>query len=289
VLRPFRIHEPATADEASRLLAEHGPEAAAYAGGTELLLLMKADLVRVGHLVNLKTIPGLNGIAREDGTLVIGSLVTHRQLERSDLLRQHLPVLAELEAGIANVRVRAAGTLGGNLCFAEPHSDPATFLLAWGAELVLTSAAGRREVAVGDFFVDALETVRRPHEILTEVRVPLLPPTVRCSYQRFRLHERPTATLAARLDVRDGTIGDARLSIGSVSPVPVRAPAAEAILHGQRPGEEAFAAAAAEAAGAVDPVDDMYGSVEYKRHLVGVLTRRALATAAGETAGDPGP
>jgi len=286
MLREFQIHQPDTVEAASTLLAEYGLEAAPYAGGTELLLIMKEGLVQYRHLVDLKTIPGLNDLGLEGEALVIGPLATHRQLERSTLLRQHLPVLAELEAGIANARVRAAGTLGGNLCFAEPHSDPATFLMAWGASLVLGSAAGRRELPVEDFFLDVLQTAREPEEILTAVRLPLRPTTVRCSYQRFRLHERPTATVAAVLELQDGVIASARLALGGVSPVPRRASEAEAVLRDQPPNEEVFAAAAAEAGRAADPVSDIYGSAEYKRHLVAVLTRRALEAAVDHPAGE---
>jgi carbon-monoxide dehydrogenase medium subunit len=280
MLRPFHIHQPQTVEAASHLLREHGSEAAAYAGGTELLLVMKEGLARFRHLVDLKTIPGLNQIELQENTLVIGALTTHRQLERSAVVREHVPALAELEGGLANTRVRAAGTLGGNLCFAEPHSDPATFLLAWGASLVLTSAGGQREVPIEDFFQDVLQTAREPDEILTAVRLPLKSGAVRGSHQRFRLQERPTATVAAVLELHDGVIADARLALGGVSPVPRRASEAEAALRGQRPGEAAFQSAAQAAGRAADAVDDLYGSAEYKRHLVSVLAGRALADAA---------
>jgi len=280
MLRPFQMHQPETVEAASRLLHEYGPEATAYAGGTELLLMMKEGLVQFRHLVDLKTIPGLNRIELQEETLVIGPLTTHRQLERSAVLKAHVPALAELEGGIANARVRAAGTLGGNLCFAEPHSDPATFLLAWGASLALTSAAGQREVPIEDFFLDVLQTAREPDEILTAVRVPVQRSTVRGSHQRFRLQERPSATVAAVLELQEGVIADARLALGGVSPVPRRVPEAEAALRGQTPGEAAFESAAQAAGRAADAIDDLYGSAEYKRHLASVLARRALRAAA---------
>lgn len=286
MLGEFQIHQPETAQGASSLLAEYGPDATPYAGGTELLLIMKEGLVQFRHLVDVKTIPGMDAIGLEGEALVIGAMATHRQLERSAVLKQHLAALAELEAGVANARVRAAGTLGGNLCFAEPHSDPATFLMAWGARLTLTSAAGQRELPIEDFYLDVLQTAREPEEILTAVRLPLRPASVRCGYQRFRLHERPTATVAAVLDVQEGSIIEARLAIGGVSPVPRRASEAEAALRGQQPGQEAFAAAADEARRAADPVDDLYGSADYKRHLVGVLTHRALEAAMDRAAGE---
>lgn len=276
MLREFRIHEPQTVEEASGLLSEHGFEAAVYAGGTELLLLMKEGLVHYPHLVNIKTVPGLDELSTNGDVLTVGPLVTHRTLERSDLLKEHVPLLAKVESTVANIRVRAAGTLGGNLCFAEPHSDPATFLTAWGATLELTSAGGRRQVPIDEFFVDVLQTARQPDEILTAVRLPLASHEVLGAYEKFATHERPTATIAAVLFMDDGIIEDARIAVGSVGPVPIRVPKAEEALEGEKPGDAVFAAAAEEAYQAADPVDDIYGSADYKRHLARVLTRRAL-------------
>ncbi|MFI5266762.1 MAG: FAD binding domain-containing protein, partial [Chloroflexota bacterium] len=128
LLPRFSIEQPSTLAEASDMLRGFGEEGRAYAGGTELLLAMKYAGLRYEHLVDLKTIPGLDGIAEASEGLRIGALATHHCIERSPLVRERFPALAELEAHVANPRVRASGTLGGNLCFAEPHSDPATLL-----------------------------------------------------------------------------------------------------------------------------------------------------------------
>ena len=282
MLGVFEIYEPATIQEASQFLAEHGPEATVYAGGTELLILMKERLAHYPHLVNIKTIPGLNQIRLDQAQRVlhIGALATHRQLEQSPLVQQHIPLLAEVEAKVANIRVRCVGTMGGNLCFAEPHSDPGTLLLAWGVTLELVSIHGRRQIPIQEFFVDLLETARRPEEILSEIQIPLLPPHTGGAYEKFSTHERPTANVAALLQVHHGIIEEARLAVGSVGPMPIRVAQAENLLRGQPPGPAAFAAAAESAARIVDPGDDIYGSAAYKRHLVRVLTNRALTTAA---------
>lgn len=282
------IHEPSTVEEASRLLAEYGYDASVYAGGTELLVLIKEGLVRYPHLVNIKTIPGLAGVSIDEdaGTLAIGALTTHYRLERSPMVRAHAPLLAEVESKIANVRVRVAGTIGGNLCFGEPHSDPATLLRAWGATLELASSRGRRTVPAEDFFLGLFETARADDELLTGIRVPLLPSNVGAAYEKFSVHERPTTTVAAFVSTNDaGIIDDARIAIGSVGPAPRRVAAAEEILGGEAPGDMLFAEAAEQAARAVDPVDDHYGSVDYKRHLVRVLASRALATATTRSQG----
>jgi carbon-monoxide dehydrogenase medium subunit len=282
MLGVFEIIEPATLPEASQFLVEHGSDAAVYAGGTELLILMKEGLVHYPYLVNIKTIPGLNDIKLNPAgqTLHIGALATHRQLERDPVVREYVPLLAEVERLVANIRVRNAGTIGGNLAFAEPHSDPGTLLLAWGAVVGLASAGGRREVPMDQFFTGLLETARRPEEILCDIQLPLLSAHTAGAYEKFSTHERPTANVAALLEVRNGVIESARIAIGSVGPTPIRATEAEALLQGHPPEPEAFAAAASSAAQAVDPVDDIYGSTGYKRHLTRVLTTRALAAAA---------
>lgn len=286
MLGVFEIHEPESVAEASSLLAEYGFDAAVYAGGTELLLVMKEGLVHYPHLVNVKTIPGLSDVAVEDGHLAVGPLATHYQLERSAVVKEHALLLAEVEAMVANVRVRAAGTIGGNLCFAEPHSDPATLLMAWGATIELASADGSREMPIDEFLLGLFETARQEDEILTAIRMPLLPDGMVGAYQKFTTHERPTASVAALLKMSDGVVEDARLSIGSVGPAPARVPAAEDALRGEKPGQAAFEAAAEEAFRAADPVGDIYGSADYKRNLIRVLTNRALVAAAERAQGE---
>jgi carbon-monoxide dehydrogenase medium subunit len=282
MLRVFEIVEPATPEEASQFLAEHGFDAAVYAGGTELLVLMKEGLVHYPYLVNIKTIPGLDHIKLDPTgqSLHLGALATHRRLERSPLVREYAPLLAEVEQQVANIRVRTAGTIGGNLAFAEPHSDPGTLLLAWGATIGLISAEGRREVPIDHFFTGFLETARRPEEILCDIQLPLLSARTTGAYEKFSTHERPTANVAALLELQNGVIESARIAVGSVGPVPIRATAAEALLRGHRPEPDAFASAAGSAAQAIDPLDDIYGSADYKRHLTQVLTVRALTAAA---------
>jgi carbon-monoxide dehydrogenase medium subunit len=149
MLRRFRLEEPASVSEASELLGRFGEAAKVYAGGTELLLAMKEGLVHYERLIDIKKL-GLNEIKRDNGTIRIGALCTHHQLELSPVLQQSLPALVKLEQNVANVRVRQAGTLGGNLCFAEPHSDPATLLLILGATVKVEGAAGAREIPVGE-------------------------------------------------------------------------------------------------------------------------------------------
>ena len=278
MLGQFKVHEPSTVSEAVDMLAHYGDMATVYAGGTELLLIMKEGLVHYPHLVNIKTIPKLNQISLDvdEDRLRIGALVTHRQLEQAALVREQVPLLSEAATWIGNLRVRVAGTIGGNLCFADPHSDPATVLLACGASLELSGVNGTRTVSVDKFFVGLLETAKEEHEVLTAITVPKQTLGTVGSYMRFCVHERPTATVAVTLELKNGFIDRARIALGSVGPIPIRITKAEELLQGERPNDGLYVTASKCVVEATDAVDDIYGSVVYKRHLAQLLTYRGL-------------
>lgn len=279
-LRKFTIHQPQTIAEASRMLAEFGDQGRLYAGGTELLLAMKHDLLRYQHLVDVKTIPGLNKIEVKNGALVIGGTTTHRAIERSALVQQNLPVFAAMAANVANIRVRASGTLGGNLCFAEPHSDPATLLTALGAKVTVQGKSATRSVAVDKLITGAYETSLAGDELLASVEIPLPAKTQRAAYLKFQLKERPTLGLALVLDLDGDTIKNASAVVGSVSAVPTQSDKANGLLTGARAQVERQLSDAAEAlAEAANPIDDLEGGADYKRHLIGVFLRRAFTKA----------
>ncbi|MBI3079598.1 MAG: FAD binding domain-containing protein, partial [Deltaproteobacteria bacterium] len=194
MLRPFLLEEPGTVAEASALLARYEDAVRVYAGGTELLLAMKEGFLRYERLINIKRIPGLDGVTLDEGRrlLRIGPLTTHRALSRAPIVRERLPELAEVEDHVGNIRVRTVGTLGGNLCFAEPHADPGTFLLLCDAEITLARAAGQRTLPLQQFITGPYETALEPDELLTEIRVPLLPPNGAIAYRKFGFLERPS-------------------------------------------------------------------------------------------------
>jgi aerobic carbon-monoxide dehydrogenase medium subunit len=285
-LPPFELHAPATVDEARALLVEHGDEAAVLCGGTELLLLLKLGFAAYGHLVDIRRIAELGGIRVEDGMLVVGATVTHRELERSPLVLEHLPALAEMERRVANIRVRNVGTLGGNLCFSDPHSDPATFLLA------LDSVAewdGHR-APLAEFLRGPYETALAPGELLRAVRIPFPPAGVRIAHRKLAFHERPAATVTCLARVDDGVVTEARIAVGSVGPRALRAIDAETRLTGAAADDETALAEGAElAAVASGAVEDANGSPDYKRQLVRVLVTRCFrdiaAAAAATSAG----
>jgi carbon-monoxide dehydrogenase medium subunit len=282
LLQRFVLHRPPSVKDAVALLAEHGDEATFYAGGTELLLAMKQRVLRYGHLVDLKRIPDLDAVAVDGDALVIGGLATHLALERHPLVRQHLPAYAALSWNIANIRVRAAGTLGGNLCFAEPHADPPALLAALGARVTLVGPAGSRRCPLDEFVTGPFDTVRAPEEVLTAVTVPLRRRRL-VAYERFGHLERPTIGVAAVLDLTDDSraVAAARIRVGAAGGRPAPAPAAEQALAGVPLAAVPDLAREAGRRGAEDvPVDaDLHGAEDYKRHLVSVFIERALRKA----------
>lgn len=283
-LTPFELHRPRSVAEASELLEQLGEQAVIYSGGTELLLVAKMGLTEFTALVDVKGIPELRQLSA-NGELSIGGAVTHRTVERSDEVLRAWPALAEMERHVGNIRVRNTGTIGGNLCFADPHSDPATFLLAVGGELTLQRGrAAPRRLPVDQFVRGPYMTALEPGELLLSVNVPALPEGARVVHRKLSFRERPAITVAARLEVRDGSVAGARLAVGSVSVRPLRPADAEGLLEGADAGSVDFAAVGEAAAAAVDPVEDLNGSADYKRQLVRVLTARVLAEALPESA-----
>jgi aerobic carbon-monoxide dehydrogenase medium subunit len=279
-LRRFSIHQPKSVAEASQMLAEFGEKGRLYAGGTELLLAMKHDLLRYEHLIDVKTIPGLNNIELKSGALSIGGTATHRAIEHSPAVEQSLPVLAQMERNVANVRVRASGTLGGNLCFAEPHSDPATLLLALGAKAHLQRQSAKRTVTIDQLITGSYETSLANDELLEGIEIPVPSKSQRIAYLKYQLKERPTLGLALVLEVNGDNIKEAKAVVGSVSAVPTQSDKANGLLAGPKAQVEKQLADAADAlAQAADPVDDLEGSADYKRHLIGVFLKRAFVKA----------
>jgi aerobic carbon-monoxide dehydrogenase medium subunit len=300
-LPPFALHRPESVGQASRLLADLGDEGAAYCGGTELLLAMKLGLASYEHLVDLKRVGALRGIepvlavgSAVGGGIRIGAASTHREIETSATLRAAYPEMCAMISQVANVRVRSVGTLGGNLCFADPHSDPASFLMAAGAVMVCQQDEVTRRIPAASFFTGLYETALAPGELLTAVELPARPDRSALTHLRFKLTERPAVTVSAMLSLAaaDGAsptvtgpadnghqVAVARLTVGSVGSIPFAADTA--VLAGAVAGDfEARAAACAEqAAAGCTPLPDGEASADYLRHLVFIHARQALREA----------
>jgi carbon-monoxide dehydrogenase medium subunit len=288
VIPRFSLVRAQTLAEAFEAYAASDGDAAWIAGGTELLQVMKMGFAQFATLIDIKRIPELDGVERmPDGGLRIGATTTHRSLERSPVVRDHLPALVALETGLANVRVRNTGTLGGNLAFAEPHSDPATLLLACRAVVELAGPAGRRELPIGEFVLGPLWTAREPDEIVVAIHVPPSGPGTARAYRKAKFFERPAASIGVSITVRDGVVADALVTAGSMTDVPTIIAEAGDALVGTEAHADALAGplqAATRAFGALDIGADHNGSADFKRHLAAGLLADAVREALSEVA-----
>ena len=277
MLKPFRVREPTTIKEAVSEL--DGDQARVYAGGAELILLLRHGLLEAGTLVNINGISVLKEISWDGENLLMGATVTHRRLETDPLVHQHLPMLAYAESHIGNIRVRCQGTLGGNLCFADPHADPATALLVHEASVGIAGHNGNRQLPLDEFLVGMYETALQPDELLTQVKVPPLPPGWGHGYLRIEQFYRPTVNVAAAAKLNDGSIESVRLAVGCVGPKAQRLPELEAKLSGSTlaEAEQLTAEAKPYLTEQLQPVDDLLGSADYKIHVTSVLLKNALS------------
>ena len=279
MLRRFRLEEPESVSEVSELLGRFGDSAKIYAGGTELLLAMKEGLVEYERLINVKKLR-CKDVTLANGALAMGALCTHRELETSRAINEKLPALAKLEHHVANVRVRQVGTIGGNICFAEPHADPGTLLIALGAKMLAEKSSSQREIEAEKFFVDAFETALEPDEVLTKIVVPVPSPTGRSAYLKFGYLERPSVGVGLAFNL-NGQVSSMRIAVGCAGPAPRRVEEAEALLEGKsrEEAERNLAQAGAIAGRAAQAITDLHGSQDYKEHIVGVLLKRAFLSA----------
>jgi aerobic carbon-monoxide dehydrogenase medium subunit len=282
MLGSLQLLQPTTVGEAAGALRDFAERAKVYAGGAELLLLMRHGLLHSEILVDVKKIERLHRIARDDGTLSVGACATHRTLETNLIIREHAPSFAYAESQVANVRVRNQGTLGGNLCFNDPHSDPGTVLLIHNSTVTLGSQRGERQLPLSDFFLDVYETALEPDELMLDVRIPALPSGMISAYLRLHRFQRPTLGVAAAVKMNDGTIAESRLAVGCIGPKCRRLPELESKISGTQVGEARRIVAEQRnyLRDLLRPVDDLLGSADYKLYMTGVLLGDALEQAA---------
>ncbi len=286
MLPEFDLYMPQSLREALECLVEHAPNAAPLAGGTNLVVDMRSGRHAPLTLVNVGALDELKGIRREDGHFLAGSGVTIAELLGNPEVAQSAPCLRAAAAVFASPLVRNRATLGGNLADGSPAADTAPPLLALDAEVELASAADRRWVPLDEFFLHVRKTQLRPGEIITAARWKAAGAGTYTAYQKLGLRKADAISVvsaAVRVDVmEDGRIGTARIALGSVAPVPLRAKAAEAALLGQALTPAAAREAAELAAQAASPISDLRASAEYRREMVSVLVRRLLERAAAQ-------
>ena len=277
----FDYHRPATLEEAVALLAGAGGDAKILAGGQSLIPAMRFRLAVPETLIDINRLTDLEYVREENGHLAIGGLTRESALDESDVVRSRYPLLAETARVIADPLVRNLATVGGNLAHADPANDHPATMLAYDAEMVAHGPNGARTIAVDDFFTGLFETALTDDEILTEIRIPAPAPGSGGAYVKLerKVGDYAVSAVAVQLAMTGDTVRSARIGLTNVSPTPMRATGAEAELAGKEPSEAVLEAAGAKAAEECDPSPDLRGSVEYKRDLTRVLTKRAIAKA----------
>lgn len=277
----FEYHRPASVSEALQLLRSL-PDAKLLAGGHSLLPMMKLRLTSPAHLIDLSRIKDLRYIKESGSSIAVGALTTHWTIESSPLVQQKFPVLAECARSIGDVQVRNVGTIGGSLAHTDPAADYPAAVLALNAELVAEGSGGRRTIAAGEFFTGMFSTALRPDEILVEVKVPVLPPRTGSAYLKFPHPASGFAVVGVAAVVTldgKGRCEQARIGITGVGPFAYRPRRTEDALRGAALDDKTIAAVADKAGDGVDVNEDIFASAEYRRHLAGVFTKRAVKTA----------
>ena len=280
-LHPFGLVEPESLTEALDALARLDGEARLIAGGTALIPMIRLGLVKPDRLISLNRLSTLAQIRLDEGAgLELGAMTTHADIERSRLVREGWPLLAEAARRVASPAIRSSGTIGGNLAYAEAASDPAPALLCLDAEVSVAGPAGPRSVALARFFRGFYEAALEPGEIVTAVRLPPPPAGARSGYVKFTsrsAEDKPLVGVAA-LVVLDaaGRCAEARIGLGGVAPTPMRAGRAETLLRGEVLSDAAIRAAAEAAAHEAEPLSDLMGSADYRREMIRVWVRRLL-------------
>ena len=275
----FDYVAPETLQEAIAARTAGGEDAKFLAGGHSLLPLMKLRLAAPTLLVDLRRVPGLAGVTRENGHWRIGAMTCHTVLQDD----HQLGAISTVAAGIADQQVRNRGTIGGSLAHGDPASDLTTAFLAYEGSLTATGPDGPREIAAVDFFSDYLTTALGEDEVITEVRMPRLEGWG-YGYEKFTRRAEDWAMVGIVALVKkaaDGSCEDVRIAMTNMGSTPLRARAAEEALRGSALDAAAIAEASGHAADGTDPPADRNASTMYKRHLASVLTRRALTTAVG--------
>jgi carbon-monoxide dehydrogenase medium subunit len=283
---PFQMYQPASVQEASRLLEENGAGGRFLAGGTDLVIAMKEKGLVPKYIVDLKRIPGLAGIRENhDGSTTIGALTTMREIETSPLIKKKYPFLAQSAAEVGSIQIRHRATIGGNMANATPSADVAPSLIALNARAKIAGSSGERTLTLDGFFRGPGQTVMSADEILTEITIPRSAPGLVGEYIKFSPREMMDlayvgVAVAYELGAKDRQCAGVRIVLGAVAPTPIRASKAEAALDGQLLTEALADKVGSIAAQEARPISDVRSSAEYRRAMVGAMTKRAILNAA---------
>ncbi len=282
----FDYYQPATVQEASRLLKANGPGGRILAGGTDLVIAMKEKGLLPPYVVDLKRVPGLSGIRENsDGSIRLGALTTLYEIETAPLIKTKYPFLAQSAAEVGSIQIRNRATIGGNLANASPSADTSPALLALSATATIASASSERKLALEEFFKGPGQNAMDADEVLTEITIPKTGPSMVGEYIKFSPREMMDLAyvgIAAvyNLAKTDRKCTAVRIVLGAVAPTPIRARRAEAALEGQILSEALAEKAGRIAAEEAKPISDVRSSADYRRAMVGAMTKRALLNAA---------
>ncbi|OGQ51074.1 MAG: carbon monoxide dehydrogenase [Deltaproteobacteria bacterium RIFCSPLOWO2_02_56_12] len=282
IIPEFEYVSPQSVQEACALLVQYGDSARVLAGGSDLLVKMKDGLMKPAYLVSLKNLDSLKAIRYETGTgVIIGARATHNEVMNNRLLQEKYRSVCEAAHSMAADQIRNIGTVGGNLVNAVPSADLPPILIALDARARIVGSSGERTIALEDFFLGPGKTVLEKGEILAAIIIPDQP-TTGSNYIKFGLRRAgalAVAGVASSVTVSDGTCRDVRVVLGAVAPTPMRARQAENVLRGKKISRELIDETGRIAAAESKPISDIRGSIEYRRNLVNVLTRRSLKAA----------
>ena len=275
----FNYDAPTSLEEAIALLHQYGDEAKILAGGHSLIPMMKLRFASPTHLIDINNIPGLSYVKEEDGYLKIGAMTKEVEVEESEIIHAKYPIFMDATKLIADPQVRNFGTLGGNLAHGDAANDHPAVMIALGAEVEITGKEGKRTVGIDDFFHGFYTTAVEHGEVLTEIRIPAASGNYGSAYHKAerKVGDYATAGVAVMVQIDDqGRCTKAGIGLTNVSPLPLRATRSEEVLVGSDLSEAVIAQAAQYAAEDCSPTEDLRGNEEYKRHLVGVITKRML-------------
>jgi carbon-monoxide dehydrogenase medium subunit len=282
----FEMYQPTTLVEASRLLKDKGPGGRFLAGGTDLVIAMKEKGLLPKYIVDLKRVPGLAGIREnQDGGIAIGALTTMYAIETEALIKKKYPFLAQSAAEVGSIQIRNRATIGGNMANATPSADTAPALIALGASAKIASATGERTMPLEEFFKGPGQNAMSPDEILSEITIPKTGTNLVGEYIKFSPREMMDLAYVGVAVVynfakKDKKCDGVRIVLGAVAPTPIRAKRAEAALEGQVLSENLAEKAGQIAAEEAKPISDVRSSADYRRAMVGAMTKRAILNAA---------
>jgi carbon-monoxide dehydrogenase medium subunit len=283
-MRDFEYLPTKTIQEACSLISQYKEEGKVLAGGQSLITLLRQKLISPSYLIDIKGVSELDYLTFDEKKgLRMGALTTHRAIEKSPLIRSKYDVLSEMEKSVASVQTRNWGTIGGNLCSADPIGDPAPSLVALNAKIKIVSSRGEKTIPLEEFFTDYFTTILEPDEILTEIQLPPPVPHTGVVYMKFSTIEAGIKIVSTStsivLDSDKQTCKDARIVMSAVAPVPFNARKAGELLIGKKINDDLIAETAQLASEETNPTSDVHASAEFRREIAKVLVRRAVKEA----------